>query len=193
MHSDKAFLLGVLKKDIRTYPLDDIYADAEASGLSYTYEFTDNVPARPSESAWLTLSSETGDTVFVKTASLGGGEIYIDELDGIKTYIDGKYFYLLIRVAAACVPSIEKMLSGTYSTADGDSGESLITLRSSTPIAPDLVARLRAAEGVVYVRFVNPVYDIIPRQSPNALYHSQGNVRLCRGEKNSPVAGRLGL
>lgn len=166
MHSDKAFLLGVLKKDIRTYPLDDIYADAEASGLSYTYEFTDNVPARPSESAWLTLSSETGDTVFVKTASLGGGEIYIDELDGIKTYIDGKYFYLLIRVAAACVPSIEKMLSGTYSTADGDSGESLITLRSSTPIAPDLVARLRAAEGVVYVRFVNPVYDIIPLDNP---------------------------
>ena len=187
MHSDKAFLLGVLKKDIRTYPLDDIYADAEASGLSYTYEFTDNVPARPSESAWLTLSSETGDTVFVKTASLGGGEIYIDELDGIKTYIDGKYFYLLIRVAAACVPSIEKMLSGTYSTADGGSGESLITLRSSTPIAPDLVARLRAAEGVVYVRFVNPVYDIIPLDNPQMPFTTAKEMFAYAAENKIPL------
>lgn len=27
-----------------------------------SYEFSDNVPNRPSESAWLTLSSEVGDT-----------------------------------------------------------------------------------------------------------------------------------
>ena len=93
MHSDKAFLAGILKKDLRSYDFDRIYADAAASGLSYAYEFTGSVPVRPSESAWLTLSSDTGDTVFVKTASLGGGEICIDELDGIKTCIDGKYYY----------------------------------------------------------------------------------------------------
>ena len=49
MHSDKAFLAGILKKDLRSYDFDRIYADAAASGLSYAYEFTGSVPVRPSE------------------------------------------------------------------------------------------------------------------------------------------------
>ena len=187
MHSDKAFLLGVLKKDIRTYNLDNIYADADANGLSYAYEFTDNVPDRPSESAWLTLSSETGDTVFVKTASLGGGEIYIDELDGIRTYIDGKYFYLLVRVDTERVPSMENIFSGIYSVADGSGGESLITVRSSTPIGADLVDKLRAMEGVVYVRFVNPVYDIIPLDEPKMPFTTAREMFAYAAEKKIPL------
>ena len=55
MHSDKAFLAGILKKNIRTYDFDQIYTDAESNDFSYTFEFTDSVPAKPSESAWLTL------------------------------------------------------------------------------------------------------------------------------------------
>ena len=172
MHSDKAFLLGIMKKYLRSYNFNNIYADADAHGLSYTYEFSDNVPNRPSESAWLTLSSEVGDTIFVKTASLGGGEIYIDELDGIKTYIDGKYFYLLVRVAANFLPSIKNMLPGTYSVADSSSGESLITVRSSTPIDTDLVSKVRTANGVLYVRSVNPVYDIIPLDNPEMPFNT---------------------
>ena len=166
------FLLGIMKKDLRSYNFNNIYADADAHGLSYTYEFSDNVPNRPSESAWLTLSSEVGDTIFVKTASLGGGEIYIDELDGIKTYIDGKYFYLLVRVAANFLPSIKNMLPGTYSVADSSSGESLITVRSSTPIDTDLVSKVRTANGVLYVRSVNPVYDIIPLDNPEMPFNT---------------------
>ena len=61
MHSDKAFLAGILKKDIRTYDFDQIYTDAESNDFSYTFEFTDSVPAKPSESAWLTLRSDNGD------------------------------------------------------------------------------------------------------------------------------------
>ena len=89
LHSDKGFLVGILRKDMLTYDYECSYADAAASGLTYEFDFTDNVPAMPSEAAWLTLTSDTGDKMFIKTVSLGGGEIYIDDLDGIKTYIDG--------------------------------------------------------------------------------------------------------
>lgn len=37
MHSDKAFLAGILKKDIRTYDFDQIYTDAESNDFSYTF------------------------------------------------------------------------------------------------------------------------------------------------------------
>lgn len=187
MHSDKAFLAGILKKDLRSYDFDRIYADAAASGLSYAYEFTGSVPVRPSESAWLTLSSDTGDTVFVKTASLGGGEICIDELDGIKTCIDGKYYYLLVRVAAESVSSVRGMLSSVCSADDGGSGESLITVRSGKPLSPDLLAQLRAAKGVVYVRTVNPVYDIIPLDHPQMPFTTAREMFAYAAEKKLPL------
>ena len=34
MHSDKAFLAGILKKNIRTYDFDQIYTDAESNDFS---------------------------------------------------------------------------------------------------------------------------------------------------------------
>ena len=89
LHSDKGFLVGILRKDMLTYDYESAYADAESSGLTYEFDFTDNVPAMPSEAAWLTLTSDTGDKIFIKTVSQGGGEIYIDNLDGINTYHQG--------------------------------------------------------------------------------------------------------
>ncbi len=150
MHSDKAFLAGILKKDIRTYDFDQIYTDAESNDFSYTFEFTDSVPVKPSESAWLTLRSDNGDKIFVKTASLGGGEIIISEMDGIETYIDGKFYYLLVRAATEKVSEVHTMLSCPFTTVDGGSGESLITVRSREPLNSKLVAELRHKEGVVY-------------------------------------------
>lgn len=64
------------------------------------------------------------------------------------------------------------MLPGTYSVADSSSGESLITVRSSTPIDTDLVSKVRTANGVLYVRSVNPVYDIIPLDNPEMPFNT---------------------
>lgn len=188
MHSDKAFLVGIMKKPISTYNFDQTYADAEANGLTYHYKFTDGiVPIRPSESAWLTLSSDTGDKVFVKTASLGGGEIYIDNLDGIKTYVDGKYYYLLIRTATESVSMVEAKLTSIYTTENGEVGESLITVRSRVPYLTDFLADLNAMDEVLYVRSVNPVYDIIPIDDPNMPFTTGSEMFAYAREKHIPL------
>lgn len=167
MHSDKAFLVGVMKKSIVIYDFDQAYIDANSSGLTFNYEFTEGVvPIRPSESAWLTLFSDSGDQVFVKTASLGGGEIYIDCLDGIKTYIDGKYYYLLIRTTTNNVTKVISNLPGNYNIESTEGGDSLITSRSRIPYLKDLLDGLRAMDEVIYARCVDPVYDIIPIDDP---------------------------
>ena len=140
LHSDKGFLVGILRKDMLTYDYESAYADAESSGLTYEFDFTDNVPAMPSEAAWLTLSSDTGDKIFIKTVSQGGGEIYIDNLDGINTYIDGKYYYLLVRVSTKNVVSLEEKITLPFSRSDNDSGMSLITMRSREPYSPDFLS-----------------------------------------------------
>ena len=167
LHSDKGFLVGVLRKDMLTYDYERAYADAESEGLTYEFDFTDNVPAMPSEAAWMSLTSNTGDKLFVKTVSLGGGEIYIDNLDGIKTYIDGKYYYLLVRVSTKNASDIEKRIDLPYTCAEDGRGMSLITVRSREAYSRELLSDLRAAEDVVYARCVNPVYDILPIEEPD--------------------------
>ena len=187
MHSDKAFLAGILKKDIRTYDFDQIYTDAESNDFSYTFEFTDSIPVKPSESAWLTLRSDNGDKIFVKTASLGGGEIIISEMDGIETYIDGKFYYLLVRAATEKVSEVHTMLSCPFTMVDGGNGESLITARSREPLNSKLVAELRHKEGVVYARCINPVYDIIPVDNPQMPFTTAKEMFDYVKEKNIPV------
>jgi len=188
MHSDKAFLVGIMKQDIRTYKLDDTYADAEAMGFTYTYEFTDNVPIRPSETAQLTLTSDTGDKVYINTASLGGGEIYIDNVDGLKTYIDGKYYYMLIRLATADVEKVTAKLSGIYTVEScAECGQSLITVRQRTAYCENFVAELKAMAEVTYVRCVEPVYDIIPLDEPEMPFVTAKEMFAYAAEKKIPL------
>ena len=187
LHSDKGFLVGVLRKDMLTYDYARSYADAASCGLAYTFDFTDNVPAMPSEAAWLTLTSDTGDKIFIKTVSLGGGEIYIDELDGIRTYIDGKYYYLLVRVSTENASAVEEKLRLPFSRSDNDGGMSLITVRSREPYCPEFLSALRGAEGVVYVRCVNPVYDILPIEEPDMPFTTAGEMFAYAAEKRIPL------
>lgn len=187
LHSDKGFLVGILRKDMLTYDYERSYADAKASGLTYEFDFTDNVPAMPSEAAWLTLTSDTGDKLFVKTVSLGGGEIYIDNLDGIQTYLDGKYYYLLVRVSTKNAAALEAKISLPFSRSDNDSGMSLITVRSREPYSPEFLSAMRAAEGVVYARCVNPVYDILPIEEPDMPFTTAKEMFAYAAEKKIPV------
>ena len=187
LHSDKGFLVGILRKDMLTYDYERSYADAKASGLTYEFDFTDNVPAMPSEAAWLTLTSDTGDKLFVKTVSLGGGEIYIDNLDGIQTYLDGKYYYLLVRVSTKNAAALEAKISLPFSRSDNDSGMSLITVRSREPYSPEFLSAMRAAEGVVYARCVNPVYDILPIEEPDMPFTTAKEMFAYAAEKKIPL------
>lgn len=187
LHSDKGFLVGVLRKDMLTYDYERAYADAESEGLTYEFDFTDNVPAMPSEAAWMTLTSNTGDKLVVKTVSLGGGEIYIDDLDGIKTYIDGKYYYLLVRVSTKNASDIEKRIDLPYTCAEDGRGMSLITVRSREAYSRELLSDLRAATGVVYARCVNPVYDILPIEEPDMPFTTAKEMFDYAARKKIPV------
>ena len=187
MHSDKAFLVGVLEKDMRTYDFEKVYEEAKVSALEYSFAFTDNVPPLPSEAAWVTLTSDTGDRIFLKTVSLGGGEISIDEVDGLKTSLDGKYYYMLVRVNTEESTAVESILPFAFERTDGDGGVSLITARSRTPYEEAILEKIRALSGVAYVRCVDPVYDIIPVEDPDMPFATAKEMFDYVRERNIPV------
>ncbi|MBE6939597.1 MAG: hypothetical protein E7457_02080 [Ruminococcaceae bacterium] len=187
LHTDKGFLVGTMRKDMRTYDYDQSYADAEAAGLTYEFAFTDEVPAMPSEGAWLTLTSDTGDKIFMKTASLGGGEVTIDDVDGIKTFIDGKYYYLLVRVATDKVSAVEAMIPYGFTTEDGGEGFSLITAHAREAYPEEFMAALRAADGVVYARSMAPVFNIVPFEEPDMPFTNGAEMFAYAAEKKIPL------
>jgi len=81
MESDKGFLSGILGRDLIKDDLSTVYEDAEKAGLEYEFKFTEDVPALPSELAVVTVYSDQ-EEINMRAASLGGGEILINELEG---------------------------------------------------------------------------------------------------------------
>lgn len=90
MDSDKAFLAGVLGKDLIKFNLGDIYQAAEEEGLKYEFIFSDRIAKQPTEMGELTLKSSE-ETIVLTGITLGGGEILIRDINGEPCQIKGIY------------------------------------------------------------------------------------------------------
>lgn len=82
---------------------------------------------------------------------------------------------------------MEAKISLPFSRSDNDSGMSLITVRSREPYSPEFLSAMRAAEGVVYARCVNPVYDILPIEEPDMPFTTAKEMFAYAAEKMIPV------
>lgn len=89
MHSDAAFLAGLMGKELLTEHLRHAYEDAETAGLTWKFDFVDDLPLQPSELAELYLEGATR-SIHLIGVSLGGGEIEITELNGQHVSLMGK-------------------------------------------------------------------------------------------------------
>ena len=90
MDSDKAFLAGVLGKDLIKFDLGAVYEAAEEEGLKYEFVFSDRIAKQPTEMGELTLKSSK-ETIVLTGITLGGGEILIRDINGEPFQIKGIY------------------------------------------------------------------------------------------------------
>lgn len=90
MDSDKAFLAGVLGKDLVRFDLASVYEAAETEGLKYEFVFSDRIEEQPTEMGELTLKSAS-ETIVLTGITMGGGEILIRDINGKPFQIKGIY------------------------------------------------------------------------------------------------------
>lgn len=90
MDSDKAFLAGILGKDMLSFNLSEAYEAAQTEGLEYEFEFSASVSSLPSEMGVLTVKSDK-ETLTLTGVSMGGGEILITCINGKEYSISGKF------------------------------------------------------------------------------------------------------
>jgi L-serine dehydratase len=94
--TDRAVIGGLLDMDVDDARLRDSLAIAEAEGLAYTFETIHLRDAHPNTMT-LRVTAADGRMLQVQAASIGGGRILIQAVDGLEVHFTGEDDTLIIR------------------------------------------------------------------------------------------------
>jgi L-serine dehydratase len=155
-------LLGFAPDDLR---LRDAFGEAERAALSYRFEEIDlGEEAHPNTTVF--ELKRGGAEVHVQGASIGGGRIEVTDIDGFPVSLGGDYHTLIVlaRDEPGTIATISSLfaergvnLATMRVDRTGRRKEALMTIEVDEPIAPDLLAGLRAES---WLRWARPVPKI---------------------------------
>ncbi len=95
--TDRALLGGILGFQTEDARIKDSFRYADEAGLSYSFETNEtNTDVHPN-TADITITTENGQTVFVRGVSTGGGDCHIEKIDNIDVDLTGDLTTLLIK------------------------------------------------------------------------------------------------
>ena len=154
-----AGLLGMKPDDIR---IPDSFALAVEQGLAFTFDKTELKEAHPN-TAILRVSSADGRTLEVQAASLGGGRILVNRLDGIRVNFTGDAPTLIVHNLdkPGCVANVTSLLSRNgvniatmqlYRNYRG--GYAVMVVETDQNIAAEVLELLRHLDGVTKVTYL---------------------------------------
>ena len=154
-----AGLLGMQPDDIR---IPDSFSFAAEAGLTFTFHKINLKDAHPN-TAILRVSSADGRTLEVPAASLGGGRILVNRLDGIRVNFTGDAPTLIVHNLdkPGCVADVTSLLSRNgvniatmqlYRNYRG--GYAVMVVETDQNIAAEALELLRHLDGVTKVTYL---------------------------------------
>ena len=154
-----AGLLGMQPDDIR---IPDSFSFAAEAGLTFTFHKINLKDAHPN-TAILRVSSADGRTLEVQAASLGGGRILVNRLDGIRVNFTGDAPTLIVHNLdkPGCVANVTSLLSRNgvniatmqlYRNYRG--GYAVMVVETDQNIAAEVLELLRHLDGVTKVTYL---------------------------------------
>lgn len=161
--TDRALTAGLLDMEPDDTRIPRSFELARAAGMEVTLGRISLRDAHPN-TALLRLEGAAGGRVEVQAASLGGGRVRVSAIDGLAASFTGEYPTLVIRNedAPGHVSRVTALLGGrgvNIATMqlfrDRRGGLAAMVIESDQPIAPDVVAGLRAQPGIVRVTYLN--------------------------------------
>ena len=154
-----AGLIGMQPDDIR---IPDSFSFAAEAGLTFTFHKINLKDAHPN-TAILRVSSADGRTLEVQAASLGGGRILVNRLDGIRVNFTGDAPTLIVHNLdkPGCVADVTSLLSRNgvniatmqlYRNYRG--GYAVMVVETDQNIAAEALELLRHLDGVTKVTYL---------------------------------------
>ena len=94
--TDRALLAGLLGMKPDDLRIPNAYEEANRAGMAYSFRTVELRDAHPN-TALLELTGKSGKKLTLQAASIGGGRIRVDQLDGVAVDFTGIFNTLIVR------------------------------------------------------------------------------------------------
>ena len=95
--TDRALLAGILGMDTEDERIKDAFDYADEAGLRYAFETRESHAEYHPNTVEVVATDEMGERTTVRGASIGGGNIRIEQIDGVDVEFSGAYCTMIIR------------------------------------------------------------------------------------------------
>ena len=161
--TDKALVAGLLGLTPDDPRLPDAFELAKEAGMEVTRGNIDLPGAHPN-TALLSLAGPNGETLEVRGASLGGGRVRVEAIDGLECSFTGDLPTLIIRNEDR-PGQVHEVTGALYRwnvniatmqlRRDAKGGLAVMVLESDQPIDRQVIDHLRKVEGIVRVTYLD--------------------------------------
>ena len=163
--TDKALIAGILGFPPDDVRIRDSFDHAAQAGLDCQF-VCENIPNAHPNTARITLTSADGETVTVQGASVGGGNILVDELNGMAVHVTGQNNTLVVlhQDKPGAIAAVTNFMAysgvniGSFRLARPQKGgTAVMTIEVDGDIPAVLVESLRILPNIIHVVLIRAV------------------------------------
>lgn len=165
--TDRALLAGLLGMKPDDLRIPNAYEEANRAGMAYSFRTVELRDAHPN-TALLELTGKSGKKLTLQAASIGGGAIVVNKIDGIDVNFTGDFNTLIVRNQdeSGSVAAITSILSQVHINVANMSvnrhrrgGDALMVIETDQHIKPWQVEFLSELPGILSVTYYDKEDD----------------------------------
>lgn len=165
--TDRALLAGLLGMKLDDLRIPNAYEEANRAGMAYSFRTVELRDAHPN-TALLELTGKSGKKLTLQAASIGGGAIVVNKIDGIDVNFTGDFNTLIVRNQdeSGSVAAITSILSQVHINVANMSvnrhrrgGDALMVIETDQHIKPRQVEFLSELPGILSVTYYDKEDD----------------------------------
>ena len=165
--TDKALIAGLLNMQVDDMRIPQSFDIAKEKGLKFSIEGIDLKDAHPN-TAKLLLTGQSGRTLEIVAASIGGGQIQICKLDGLDANFSGDFPTLIVHnmdqpghvtevTSMLAHKSINIATMQLYRSSRG--GNAVMVIECDQEVPKESIAWLEHLEGIIKVSYLSLLED----------------------------------
>ena len=165
--TDRALLAGLLGMKPDDLRIPNAYEEANRAGMAYSFRTVELRDAHPN-TALLELTGKSGKKLTLQAASIGGGAIVVNKIDGLDVNFKGDFNTLIVRNQdeSGSVAAITSILSQVHINVANMSvnrhrrgGDALMVIETDQHIKPRQVEFLSELPGILSVTYYDKEDD----------------------------------
>ena len=165
--TDRALLAGLLGMKPDDLRIPNAYEEANRAGMAYSFRTVELRDAHPN-TALLELTGKSGKKLTLQAASIGGGAIVVNKIDGIDVNFTGDFNTLIVRNQdeSGSVAAITSILSQVHINVANMSvnrhrrgGDALMVIETDQHIKPRQAEFLSELPGILSVTYYDKEDD----------------------------------